>query len=59
LDIEFIDRLTIAYLKFHHLGQFFMEPSNNYGAPINESPPLYSRYGIDKGLIKRGSTIDH
>jgi hypothetical protein len=27
---------TIAYLKFRHLGQFFMKPSEYYGAPINK-----------------------
>jgi hypothetical protein len=27
---------AIAYLRFLHLGQFFMEPSDCYDAPINE-----------------------
>jgi hypothetical protein len=40
---------AIAYLKFRHLGQFSMEPS----------PTFYSKFRINKGLIKRGSRIDH
>jgi hypothetical protein len=27
---------VIAHLRFHHLGQFFMEPSDYYDAPINK-----------------------
>jgi hypothetical protein len=27
---------AMAYLRFHHLGQFFMEPSDYYDAPINK-----------------------
>jgi hypothetical protein len=27
---------TIAYLRSHHLGQCFMEPSDYYDAPINK-----------------------
>jgi hypothetical protein len=27
---------AIAHLRFRHLGQFFMEPSDYYGAPINK-----------------------
>jgi hypothetical protein len=26
---------AIAYLRFRHLGQFFMEPSDYYDAPVN------------------------
>jgi hypothetical protein len=26
---------AIAYLRFRHLGQFFMEPSDYYDTPIN------------------------
>jgi hypothetical protein len=48
---------AIAYLIFHHLGQFFMEPSVYYGAPI--SPTFHSKCRIDKGLSYRGNTIDH
>lgn len=29
---------AIDYLRFCHLGQFFMEPSDYYGAPINKVP---------------------
>jgi hypothetical protein len=28
---------AIAYLRFHHLGQFFMEPSDYYDAPYTKS----------------------
>jgi hypothetical protein len=27
---------AIAYLRFHHLDQFFVEPSDYYDAPINK-----------------------
>jgi hypothetical protein len=27
---------AIAYLRFRHLGQFFMEPSDYYDAPVNK-----------------------
>jgi hypothetical protein len=49
---------AIANLRFRHLGQFFMEPTDYYDAPIN-SPTFHSKCRINKGLIKRGSTIDH
>jgi hypothetical protein len=28
---------TIAYLRFHHLGQFFMEPNDTDDTPINKA----------------------
>jgi hypothetical protein len=31
------DCAAIAYFRFRHLGQFFMEPSDYYDAPINKS----------------------
>jgi hypothetical protein len=46
---------AIAYLRFRHLGQFSMEPSDYYDAPIYRV--LHFIRGV--GLIKRGSTIDH
>jgi hypothetical protein len=42
-DITFLcDCEAIANLRFRHLGQFFMEPSDYYDAPIN-------RVGLIKG----------
>jgi hypothetical protein len=49
---------AIAYLRFCHLGQFFMEPSDFYDAPIFKSPTFHSECRINKGLSYRGSTID-
>jgi hypothetical protein len=45
---------AIAYLRFRHLGQFFMEPSDYYDAPINTSPTFLSRCRINEVLIKKG-----
>jgi hypothetical protein len=39
---------AIAYLRFHHLGQFFMEPSDYYDTPIYKV--LHFIWGV--GLIK-------
>jgi hypothetical protein len=50
---------AVAHVRFRHLGQFFMEPSDYYGSLHKQSPTLHSRCGINTGLIKRGSTIDH
>jgi hypothetical protein len=50
---------AIAYLRFHHLGQFFMEQSDYYDTPHKQSPTFHSKCRINKGLIRRGSTIDH
>jgi hypothetical protein len=44
-----------SFLRFHHLGQFFMEPSDYYDAPINKVLHLIRSVG----LINMGSTIDH
>jgi hypothetical protein len=59
LHIILCDCEAIANLRFRHLGQFVMEPSNYYDAPINKSPTFLSKCRINKGLIKRGSRIDH
>jgi hypothetical protein len=40
---------AIAYLRFRHLGQYFLEPSDYYDAPINTFHP---KCRINKGLIK-------
>jgi hypothetical protein len=46
---------AIAYLIFRHMGQYFMEPSDHYDAPINK----VLHFIRNVGLIKRESTIDH
>jgi hypothetical protein len=35
---------AIAYLRFRHQGQFFMEPSDYYDAPINKVLPSFEVY---------------
>jgi hypothetical protein len=45
---------AIAYFRFHHLGQFFMEPSDYYDAPIKQSPTFCCKCRVYKGLIKKG-----
>jgi hypothetical protein len=50
---------AIAYLRFRHLSQFFMEPSDYYDAPISKVLHFIRSVGLIKGLIIRGSTIDH
>jgi hypothetical protein len=40
---------AIAYLRFHHLGQFFMEPSDFYDAPIIKFLHFIRSVGLIKG----------
>jgi hypothetical protein len=40
---------AIAYLRFRHLGQFFMEPSDYYDAPINGGLHFIRSVGLIKG----------
>jgi hypothetical protein len=40
---------AIAYLKFRHLGQFFMEPSDFYDAPIIKVLHFIRSVGLIKG----------
>jgi hypothetical protein len=42
------DESVTAYLRFRHMGQFFMEPSDYYDDPINKV--LHFIRGV--GLIK-------
>jgi hypothetical protein len=44
---------TITYLWFHQLGQFFMERSDYYDAPIRKSPAFHSKCAIIKEFIKQ------
>jgi hypothetical protein len=40
---------AIANLRFRYLGQFFMEPSDYYDAPINRVLHLIRSVGLIKG----------
>jgi hypothetical protein len=40
---------AITYLSFRHLGQFLMEPSNYYDAPINKVLHFIRSVGLIKG----------
>jgi hypothetical protein len=40
---------AIAYLTFRHLGQFFMEPSDYFDAPINRVLHFIRSVGLIKG----------
>jgi hypothetical protein len=40
---------AIAYLRFLHLGQFFMEPSDYYYDPINKVLHVIRSVGLIKG----------
>jgi hypothetical protein len=39
----------IAYARFRHLGQFFMEPSDYYDAPIGKVLHFIWSVGLIKG----------
>jgi hypothetical protein len=43
------DGEAIAYLRFRHLGQFSMEPSDYYDAPINKVLHFIRGVGFIKG----------
>jgi hypothetical protein len=43
------DCKAIAYLKFRHLGQYFMELSDYYDAPINKVLYFIRSVGLIKG----------
>jgi hypothetical protein len=43
---------AIAYLRFRYLGQFFMEPSDYYDAPINKVLHFIQSVGLIKGQSK-------
>jgi hypothetical protein len=42
------DCKAIAYLKFHYLGQFLMEPSDYYDVPINKVLHFIQSVGLTK-----------
>jgi hypothetical protein len=50
---------VIAYLRFRHLGQYFLEPSEYYDAPINEVLHFIRSAGLIRivgGGVQTGST---
>jgi hypothetical protein len=44
-----VDCEAITYLRFCHLSQFFMEPSNYYDVPINKVLHFIRSVGLIKG----------
>jgi hypothetical protein len=40
---------AMAYLRFRHLGQFFMEPSDYYDAPIDNALHFIRGVGLISG----------
>jgi hypothetical protein len=46
---------AVVYLRYRHLGQFVIEPSDFYDAPVNE----VLHFIRSVGLVQKGSTIDH
>jgi hypothetical protein len=40
---------AIAYFRFRHLGQYFMEPSDYYDAPVNKVLHFIRSVGLIKG----------
>jgi hypothetical protein len=40
---------AVAYLRFYHLGQFFMEPSDYYDAPLYKVVHFIEGVGLIKG----------
>jgi hypothetical protein len=45
------NRTLKAYLRLCHLGQFFMEPSDYYDAPINKVLHFIRSVGLIKGCM--------
>jgi hypothetical protein len=43
------DREALAYLRFPHLGQFFMEPGDFYDVPIGKVLHFIRSVGLIKG----------
>jgi hypothetical protein len=43
---------AIEYLKFRHLGQYFLEPSDYCDAPINKALHFTRSVGLIKGQSK-------
>jgi hypothetical protein len=40
---------AVAHIKFHHLGQFFMEPSDYYDGPIDKVLHFIQSVGLIRG----------
>jgi hypothetical protein len=43
---------AVAHIRVRHLGQFFMEPSDYYDAPINKVLHFIRGVGLIKGQLK-------
>jgi hypothetical protein len=43
---------AVAYTRFRHLGQYFMEPSDYYDAPIDKVLHFIRSVGLIKGQSK-------
>jgi hypothetical protein len=50
--ISYVTVGAIAYLRFRHLGQFFMEPSDYYDVPTNKVLHFIRGVGLIKGYSK-------
>jgi hypothetical protein len=49
---------TIAYLRFRHLGHYFMEPGDYQDAPISKILHFIRSVGVLEGWNRGGCTID-
>jgi hypothetical protein len=43
---------AVAHIRFRHLGQFFMEPSDYYDAPIDKVLHFIRGVGLIRGYSK-------
>jgi hypothetical protein len=51
------DREALAHLRFHHLGQFFMEPGDFYDVPIGKVLHFIRGVGLSKGKHNRSEIV--
>jgi hypothetical protein len=49
---------AIAYLRFRHLGHYFMEPGDYQDAPISKILHFIRSVGLLEGWNRGGRTID-
>jgi hypothetical protein len=49
---------AIAYLRFRHLGHYFMEPGDYHDVPIRKVLRFIRSVGLTKEYARRGITID-
>jgi hypothetical protein len=50
---------AIAYLRFRHLGHYFMEPDDYQDAPVSKVLHSIQSVGLLEGWNRGGCTIDH